>query len=189
MQRDDGYQDDADMVNEELKADRDAIAEGRKRGPTVMDDPAAIETSREPDPEAVMQAAGRDHAAGQQQQGIPADPDPRSPETGLRASSIAAIAYDAVQRYKEQVGQTFIWWVNLKPEIQVQIRGQVVSVMRGESMGAVGNHERWRKNMQAAGVTPEDDPRVGQGWMELDPLERRKALLFTKMVIALLQPV
>lgn len=191
MQRDDGYQDDADRANEEIKADRDAVAEGNKRGPTTMDDPAAIEQSREPEPmsDAVVMAAGRNHAEGKLQQGLPMDPDPRAVESGMRASSIAAIAYDAVQRYKEQLGQTYKWWVNLEGSVQGEIRDQVVAVIRGESMGAVGNHERWRKNMIAAGVTVEDDPRVGQGWTELDPVERRKALIFIKMVVALLQPV
>jgi len=115
--------------------------------------------------------------------------DPRAVETGMRASSIAAIAYDCVQRYKEHLGQGYVWWVKLDPRIQVEITDGVAKMMRGEMVGAVAMHANWAKNLRAGGVTEADDPRVGQGWSDLDPIERRKGIIFAKVVTALLQPV
>ncbi len=195
VQRDDGFQDEADKVNEEVKAERDAVEMGAhvgkgSRPPVVLDDPAAVEKGP-PETVADVMAArhGRDRAEGRPQTGVPSDPDPRSPESGLRASSVAAIAYDAVQRYKEQIGQTYVWWVNLEEPVQSEIHDNVAAMFRGENMNVAANHSTWVKNQLARGVTVEDDPRVGQAWGEIDPVERRKVLIFVRVVSALLQPV
>ena len=63
--------------------------------------------------------------------------------------------------------------------------GAVLWPQRGA--GAAKIHEMWKADQLAAGITVEDDPRLGQAWLEMDPSESRKGLIFQMMVNALVR--
>ena len=130
-----------------------------------------------------------DRAAEIPQQGVEGNPDPRSLNSGMLASEIAAVAYGTVQSYKSRVGQQSVPWIVLSEVTRTQITLEVRRVMSEGIGGPAANHETWRKNMLERGRTVEDDPRVGQAWGDLEPVERRKAMIFTQVVMALLREV
>ena len=130
---------------------------------------------------------GRDHAEGRPQRGIAEDPDPLAPGSGLRATQIAKIAYDAVQGYKESIGQDPTWFCHLDPMVQDRIVFTVAETLRGRGAAAAKIHEMWKADQLAAGITVEQDPRLGQAWLEMDSSESRKGLIFQVMVNALVR--
>lgn len=130
---------------------------------------------------------GHDHAEGRPQKGIAADPDPIAVGCGLRASQIAKIAYDAVQGYKETIGQKPTWFCYLLPEVKGRITFQVAEILRGRCAGAAKVHQMWRVDQLNAGITVEQDPRLGQAWLEMDPSESRKGLIFQMVVNSLIR--
>ena len=121
--------------------------------------------------------------------GWPTDPDPLVTQVGLVASEIASVAFVAVQAYKERCEQEPISWGTLEPEIRGKITAQVVRAMQGQATHPAANHEAWRQNMIAAGVSAEDDPRVGMPWGNLPLVERRKAVIFEAVVHALIRTI
>lgn len=131
---------------------------------------------------------GRDHAEGRPQTGIASDPDPVAPGSGLRASQIAEVAYNAVQQYKLVIGQQFSWYSTLDPKVQDRITFTVAENLHGRRMSPAEIHEMWKADQLAAGITVEQDPRLGQAWLEMDPSECRKGLIFQMMVTALVRP-
>ncbi len=131
----------------------------------------------------------RNRAGDIPQQNVAQDPDPVARESNLKASVIAAIAYSTVQAYK-MLGlksQDVVYWDELSAAVQQSVTGQVIAAMTGQSGHPARNHERWCKAMRASGVTAEDDPRVGTPYYDLPPQERRKAVLFEAVVVALLR--
>lgn len=142
------------------------------------------EKPEKPEPEPPI-----DRAGGVPQQGTIGDPDPTSLNSGMKASEIAAVAYGTVQSYKRQVAQESFPWLALSERTQTQITAFVCQVMSEGIGGPAANHEVWRKNRLEAGVTVADDPRVGLPWGDLEPVERRKSMIFTQVVMALLREV
>ena len=125
-----------------------------------------------PDPEPDARPAapvGHDHAEGRPQTGIVWNPDPTAAGSGLKASQIAEIAYNAVQQYKRVIGQDYIWFDVLSLQGKDQITGMVADFLRGKGVSAAAMHERWKANRLAAGITVEQDPHLGQSWLEMDP--------------------
>jgi len=131
----------------------------------------------------------RNRAGEIPQQGVGQDPDPVARESNLKASVIAAVAYSTVQAYK-MLGlksQDVVYWDELSDEVKQSITAQVIAAMTGQAGHPARNHDRWCKYMRSKGVTAEDDPRVGTAYFDLPPEERRKAVLFEAVVVALLK--
>ena len=130
-----------------------------------------------------------DHAGEIPQAGTPADPDPLTIH-GFRMSTIAAVAFGAVQSYKARVlKQSIRIWEHLTVEERAQIAEQVRPLLSGGDFSPTAMHETWARNMRAAGVTVERNPQVGMAWGDLDPGERRKGFIFAQVCIALTRAV
>lgn len=130
-----------------------------------------------------------DRAEGVPQAGSPSDPDPVTIH-GFRASTIAAVAFGAVQSYKARcLKQTPRVWDLLTVEDRDQITEHVRAILRGETVGPGSMHQQWAANMRERGITAEQDPRVAQAWGDLDEGERRKGYIFAQVLLSLTRNV
>lgn len=131
---------------------------------------------------------GRDHAEGRPQTGVAADPDPTAPGSGLKASQLAEVAYNAVQDYKDiALERPPSYFRTLPPKVSARIQAMVADWLRDGALNTASMHERWKSDQLAAGFTVEQDPRLGQSWLEMDPSESRKGLIFMTMLNALVR--
>jgi hypothetical protein len=174
------------------------VSKGRDLPPPLAAAEKEAAAARAADPnmeliDGVVDAApplGRDRAAGRPQRGIPSDPNPIA-LSGLSAREIAEIAYNAVQAYKEVIDQSPVWYCDRPLRDQAQIQETVAKVLRGEVLGAAAMHEIWKENTVGDREVPaaiEEDPRLGQAWLEMDPSESRKGLIFQVVLTALVRP-
>ncbi|KKN14357.1 hypothetical protein LCGC14_0996860 [marine sediment metagenome] len=130
-----------------------------------------------------------DHAGDIPQAGSPADPDPLTIH-GFRMAKIAAVAFGAVQLYKwSLLKQQPRIWDSLTPEERKQITEAVRPLLSGGDFSPTAMHEVWARDRREAGVTVEQDPRVGLPWGDLDETERRKGFIFAQVCIALTRDV
>ncbi len=143
---------------------------------------ARIEPEDMPEPEPPV-----DRAKGTVQQGVAGNPNPVAFNSGMNAFDIAAVAYGTVQSYKGRIGQIEVPWIDLAEATQRQIAATVVRVMSEGHGGPVYFHQAWQTNMLARGITAEEDPRIETPWGNMEPAERRKAMIFAQVVMALLR--
>ena len=130
-----------------------------------------------------------DHAGDIRQAGSPADPDPVTVH-GFRMSEIAAVAFGAVQSYKQRIlKQKIRIWDHVAPHERAQIAEQVRPLLSGGDFSPTAMHDTWAHNLEAAGVTVEQNPQVGMSWGDLDEAERRKGFIFAQVCIALTRDV